>query len=226
MNIYKAVCNQLGPDSWRQVWMSCLSIVWIPKPVVRKQCLGYISQFRRIWDLHDVRHAQAGFVQFILSKHQVRCYSVFSRAHHQEPATTPWSCRGVLTDRSIFSLNLSRIQIPTGTSATNCNHKHGLMLTCRYVVDMFTWGCVVILTEGCSCRLELAYFAGKYLKIDWSVKMPLHWLIIGVAGSILMAPGFSHFISGIQDTWIISRRFQFHSPVLTYPNGCYVTSQT
>ena len=23
----------------------------------------------------------------------------------------------------------------------------------------------------------------KYLKIDWSVKMPLHWLIMGVAGS-------------------------------------------
>ena len=23
----------------------------------------------------------------------------------------------------------------------------------------------------------------KYLKIDWSVKMPLQWLIMGVAGS-------------------------------------------
>ena len=23
----------------------------------------------------------------------------------------------------------------------------------------------------------------KYLKIGWSVKMPLHWLIMGVAGS-------------------------------------------
>ena len=23
----------------------------------------------------------------------------------------------------------------------------------------------------------------KYLKIDWSVKMPLHWLIMEVAGS-------------------------------------------
>ena len=37
-----------------------------------------------------------------------------------------------------FSLNLSRIKIPTGTSVTNCNHKHGLMLTCRHDVDMFT----------------------------------------------------------------------------------------
>ena len=47
-------------------------------------------------------------------------------------------------------LNLSRIQIPTGTSVTNCNYKHGLMLTCRHLpvdrhdVDMFTWRCIVL----------------------------------------------------------------------------------
>ena len=35
------------------------------------------------------------------------------------------SCHGVFTDRSIFSLNLSRIQIPTETSITNCNDVHG-----------------------------------------------------------------------------------------------------
>ena len=39
--------------------------------------------------------------------------------HQQEPAITPYSCHSVFTDRSIFSLNLSRIQIPTGTSVTN-----------------------------------------------------------------------------------------------------------
>ena len=38
---------------------------------------------------------------------------VVTGAHHQEPATTPYSCHGVFTDRSIFSLNFSRIQIPT-----------------------------------------------------------------------------------------------------------------
>ena len=123
-----------------------------------------------------------------------------------------------VTAFSKTELFLVWIQIPTGALVTNCNQKR----------DIFT--CVgphcFILTETCSYTLEQAYFAGKYLKIDWSVKMPLHWLIIGVAGSILMAPGFSHFILGIQDTWIISRRFQFHSPVLTYPNGCCVTSQT
>ena len=65
-------------------------------------------------------------------------------AHHQEPATTPYSCHGVFTDRSIYSLNLSRVQIPTGTSVTNCNHKQGLMLTCRHDVDVFTRCCIVL----------------------------------------------------------------------------------
>ena len=65
--------------------------------------------------------------------------------------------------RPIYSycLNLSRIQIPTGTSVTNCNHKHGLMLTCRHV---HVRPHCFILTEACSCRLELAYFAGKISK--------------------------------------------------------------
>ena len=82
-------------------------------------------------------------------------------AHHQEPAITPYSCRGVFTDWSIFSLNLSRIQIPTGTLVTNCNHKHGLMLTCQHVHVRLHY---FILTEACSCTLELAYFAGKIAK--------------------------------------------------------------
>ena len=37
--------------------------------------------------------------------------------------------------------------------------------------------------------LELVYFAGKkYLKIDWSVKMPLHWQIMGVACMLSNGP--------------------------------------
>ena len=82
-------------------------------------------------------------------------YLIYTGAHYQKPATTPCSCHGVFTDRSIFSLNLSWIQIPTGTSVTNCNHKHRLMLTCLHCF---------ILTEACSCRLELACFAGKISK--------------------------------------------------------------
>ena len=38
-------------------------------------------------------------------------------AHHWELATTPYSCHGVFTDRSIFSL--SGIQLPTGATVPN-----------------------------------------------------------------------------------------------------------
>ena len=48
---------------------------------------------------------------------------------------------------------ISRIQIPTGTSVTNCNHKHRLMLTCPHVHVRPHF---FILPEACSCRLELA----------------------------------------------------------------------
>ena len=84
-----------------------------------------------------------------------------ARAQHKEPATTSYSCHGVFTDRSSFTLNLSRIQIPTGTSVTNCNHKHGLLLTCRHV---HVRPHCFVLTEACSWRLGLAYFTGKISK--------------------------------------------------------------
>ena len=112
--------------------------------------------------------------------------NVLSGVHHWEPATNPYSCHDDFTDRSIFSLNLCQIQIPTGTSVTNCNHQHGPMLTCRHV--HMRPHCF-ILTEACSCRLHWPIFREKYLKIDWSVKMPLRWLITGVAGSQYLAPG-------------------------------------
>ena len=69
---------------------------------------------------------------------------VMSWAHHKEPATTSYSWHGVFTDRSIFISNIFRIQIPTGTSVTNCNHKHGLLLPFRHDVDMFTWTRIVL----------------------------------------------------------------------------------
>ena len=82
-------------------------------------------------------------------------------ARHWEPSTTLFSCHGVFTDRSIFSLKLSRIQISTETSVTNCNRNNGLILTCRHV--HMRPHCFM-LTEARSCRLELAYFAGKMSK--------------------------------------------------------------
>ena len=77
--------------------------------------------------------------------------------------TTPYSCQGIFTDRSIFRLNLFRIQIPTGSSVTNCNHKQWPMLTCTCRHVHVRLHCF-ILTEACSCRLELAYFTRKICK--------------------------------------------------------------
>ena len=85
---------------------------------------------------------------------------------HQEPIT--WSLQLHHIPVTAFSqtdlflvLNLSRIQIPTGTSVTNCNHKHGLMVTCRH---LHVRPHCFIPAEACSCRLELAYFAGRISK--------------------------------------------------------------
>ena len=75
-------------------------------------------------------------------------------------------------------------QIPTGTLVTNCSHKHGLMSTCRNDVDMFTWGRIVLSSpKRAHVDWNWPISREKRLKIDWSVKMPLHWVIMGVAGS-------------------------------------------
>ena len=58
---------------------------------------------------------EVGGSQYISSKCFPRSL-VNAGAHHQKPPLTPYSSHGVFTDRSIFGLNLSRIQIPTGTS--------------------------------------------------------------------------------------------------------------
>ena len=42
----------------------------------------------------------------------------------EQRATTPYSYHGIFTDRSVFSLNIPRVQTPAGTSVTN--HKHGV----------------------------------------------------------------------------------------------------
>ena len=44
----------------------------------------------------------------------------------------------------------------------------------------------------------------KYLKLDWSVKMPLYWLINGVAGSsVVMGPEKAYCIhSSPEFTWV------------------------
>ena len=77
---------------------------------------------------------------------------------NQEPVTTPYSCHGFFTDRSIFSLN----------SDANRTLSDQLQSQARANVDMSTWcrhvyvrpHCLT-LPEACSWRVELAYFAGK-----------------------------------------------------------------
>ena len=100
-------------------------------------------------------------------------------AHHYEPATTPYSCHGVLTDRTIFSLNLLRIKIPTGASLTNC-HNADISKWCR---DVHVRPHCYILLRRARVHWNRPIPRKKYLKIDWSVKLLLHKLITGAAGS-------------------------------------------
>ena len=66
----------------------------------------------------------------------------------------------------------------------NCNHKHRLMSTCGEDVDMFSRGLIALsLPKRAHVDRNWPISREKSLKIDWSVKIPLHWLIMGVAGS-------------------------------------------
>ena len=62
---------------------------------------------------------------------------------------------------------------------TNCNHKHGLMLTCSREAALFYPYRGVLMYTGWNWPIS----RGKKVKIDRSVKMSLHWLIMGVIGS-------------------------------------------
>ena len=95
--------------------------------------------------------------QRLRSIHKVLILTCYTRRLSLGACNYPTFLSRRFTNRANFSLNLSRIQIPTGTSVTNWSHKLGLMSTSRHDVDMFT---CFILTEACTCRLELAYFAG------------------------------------------------------------------
>ena len=52
------------------------------------------------------------------------------------------------------------------------------MSTCRNDVDTFTWGRIVLSSpKRAHVDWNWPISRERYLKIDWSVKMPLHWLI-------------------------------------------------
>ena len=96
-----------------------------------------------------------------------------NRWQDQEPTirSLQLPCKSAFTDRYIFSLNLSRIRILSDQLQSQAGTS----------VDMSKFN---------SYRSVLMYtgtglYRGKkkYLKIDWSETIPLHWLIMRVAGS-------------------------------------------
>ena len=57
-------------------------------------------------------------------------------------------------------------------------------MTCRHDVDMHTGGRILLsLPKRAHVDWTWPISREKYLKVDLSVKMQLHWLIMGVAGS-------------------------------------------
>ena len=98
-------------------------------------------------------------------------------SHTQEPITRSLQLPHIPV-MAFSQIDLFIIQILTWTSVTNCDHKHGLMLTCRHHIDMFTWGHIVLSSpKRAHVDWNWPISREKYLKIDWSVKMPLHWLM-------------------------------------------------
>ena len=124
------------------------------------------------WDFQNKGRLQVATSCFVLEvptptvqlapQHPWFCTMWPNRVKGQEPITRSLQLPHIpATARSIFSLNLSRFQIPTGTSVTNYNHNHGVMLTWRHV---HVRPHCFILTETRWCRLEPAYLAGKISK--------------------------------------------------------------
>ena len=63
---------------------------------------------------------------------------------------------------------------------TNCNHKHGLILTCGYDVDMFTLSRIVLSSpKRAHVDWNWPVSWGKWLKIDWSVDLLWELLVMG-----------------------------------------------
>ena len=83
------------------------------------------------------------------------------------------------TDLFLVWIYLEFSMTSTGTSMSNCNLKHGRLSTyCRHVHvhQLF------FLPLACHVDWDWLISREKSLKIDWPVKMLLHWLM-GVTGS-------------------------------------------
>ena len=102
----------------------------------------------------------ANFVDEFISAESMDFY--LTRSPSLEPATTPYSCHGVFTDWSIGWIHLEFRSPHRNLSNQLQSQARGLMLTwCRHV--HVRPHCFIV-SEACSCRLELAYFAVKISK--------------------------------------------------------------
>ena len=122
------------------VWLATMKMIAIG--VIRESDLVQVDILSTLL-LVEMRQSTPQ-IMAINSLKQWATFLSYKSKSWDQPATTPYSCHSVFTDRSIFSFNLTRSQISTGTWVTNCSHKHGLILTCRHDVDMFTWGPIVL----------------------------------------------------------------------------------
>ena len=67
---------------------------------------------------------------------------------------------------------------------------------------MFTWGRIALSLRKCAhVDWNWPISREKYLKLDWSVKMPFHWLINGVAGSSVVMCSWEGLLY-LQFSWI------------------------
>ena len=105
----------------------------------------------------------------------------------EEPITRSLQLSHILvtafSQTDLFQFEFISNSDPTGTSVTNYNHKHGLMLICWHV---HVRPHCFILTEACSCRLELACFSReKYLKgLLWELQAPSNGLLTYILRSL------------------------------------------
>ena len=103
--------------------------------------------------------------------------------HRQKPETSLYSYPDLLGERSTFSLNLSRSSF-ISNSDSHRNLSNQLHSSARTNVDMSRGASIVLFLPQCAhVDWNWPFSREKYLKIDWSVKISLHWLIIGVEGS-------------------------------------------
>ena len=104
------------------------SYAWVERDAVRGKCFAREpqSQCCTICRMNNCCHGSFTFRHIKVIGYKI------PGAHHLERATNPHSCHSVFTDRSVFSLNLPRIQTlqelhwTITSTAFNIFNKHGL----------------------------------------------------------------------------------------------------